>query len=421
MRKKRQPLSGKNFPRIDELKNMDEGFCRYKSLRSFPKGVFSACSVFGGRGGRSIEVFGGCLPATQAYRQNKNRRNAATEIAGGKTERKRLLCREKQNDICGIIGYTGTKEAQKIIIEGLKALEYRGYDSAGMAAFDEYGILHTVKSSGKIVNLEAKMLTGAAFSSRTAIGHTRWATHGAPTDYNSHPHGTDRVMMVHNGIIENEARLRETLLEKGMHFHSETDTEVAAVLVDSLYKGDPIAAIREALKRIRGSYAFGILFTDVPGKIFAVRSGSPLIVGIGEKENFIASDVTPILKYTRRYIALDEGFLAVVSGDGVTVYDRGGDETECRIETARWDVHAAERGGFPHFMKKEIHEEPEAIQKTLSPRITGGLPDFSGEGLDVNRIAQARKITLVACGTAMHAAYTAKLAIEKYALIPCAV
>lgn len=323
--------------------------------------------------------------------------------------------------MCGIIGYTGRKEAKDVIIAGLKALEYRGYDSAGLTAFDEANAFRTVKSVGKIRNLEEKLKTVSPFASHSGIGHTRWATHGAPTDYNSHPHGTGRVMLVHNGIIENYAELKEELLAKGYRFLSETDTEVAAVLIDSLYQGDPAAAIRTAVGKIRGSFAFGILFHDKPGKIYAARKGSPLIIGVGEGENFIASDITAILRYTKQYITLDEGNLAIVSADDIVMEGVDGKQIDFKVDTAHWDVHAAERGGYPHFMKKEIFEEPEAVRKTLSPRLRDGLPDFAAEGLDTARIAAAEKITLVACGTAMHAAYMAKLYFEKFARIPTSV
>ena len=323
--------------------------------------------------------------------------------------------------MCGIIGYTGKKEAREVIIAGLRALEYRGYDSAGLCVFDEANAFRTVKSAGKIRNLEEKLKTVSPFSSRCGIGHTRWATHGAPTDYNSHPQGTGRVMLVHNGIIENYAALKEDLLAKGYRFQSETDTEVAAVLIDSLYTGDPFSAIRAAIGKIRGSYAFGILFHDKPGRIYAVRKGSPLIIGVGEEENFIASDITAILRYTKRYITLDEGNLVAVTPNDVVMEGADGKRMDYRVDTAHWDVHAAERGGYPHFMKKEIFEEPDAIRKTLSPRLRNGMPDFSAEGLDTARIAAAEKITLVACGTAMHAAYMAKLYFEEYARIPATV
>lgn len=323
--------------------------------------------------------------------------------------------------MCGIIGYTGKREAREVIIAGLRSLEYRGYDSAGMTAFDERKSFVTVKSVGKIKALEEKLAVSPAFSSSSAIGHTRWATHGAPTDYNSHPHGTERVMLVHNGIIENYALLKEELLAKGYTFRSETDTEVAAVLLDSLYKGDALAAISALRKKLRGSYAFGILFADQPNVIYAVRQGSPLIIGVGEGENFIASDITAILSYTKQYISLTEGIVAKITAKEASLYGKDGKMVAAKVDTAHWDVHAAERGGYPHFMKKEIFEEPDAVVKTLSPRIVDGKPDFSAEGLDASRLANAEKVTLVACGTAMHAAFMAKLFFERYARIPTVV
>ncbi len=323
--------------------------------------------------------------------------------------------------MCGIIGYTGKRDAREVALTALYSLEYRGYDSAGITAADEEGRLCTVKSVGKIKALEEKLRAQRSFLSHTAIGHTRWATHGAPTDYNSHPHGTKRVMLVHNGIIENYASLKSELLEKGYTFRSETDTEVAAVLLDSLYTGDPLAAIREMTDRVRGSFAFGILFADRPSELYAVRCGSPLIIGIGEGESFIASDITAILRYTKKYVSLDEGRVALIAADKVDIFDKKNDKIDYKVDTAHWDVHAAERGGYPHFMKKEIFEEPEAVRKTLSPRLLDGMPDFSDEGLDTARVAQAKKITLVACGTAMHAAYLGKLFFEKYARIPASV
>ncbi len=323
--------------------------------------------------------------------------------------------------MCGIIGYTGKRDAREVALTALYSLEYRGYDSAGITAVDEEGRLCTVKSVGKIKALEEKLRSERSFLSHTAIGHTRWATHGAPTDYNSHPHGTERVMLVHNGIIENYASLKSELLEKGYTFRSETDTEVAAVLLDSLYTGDPLAAIREMTNRVRGSFAFGILFADRPGELYAARSGSPLIIGVGEGESFIASDITAILRYTKNYVSLDEGRVALITADKVDIFDKRNDKIDYKIDTAHWDVHAAERGGYPHFMKKEIFEEPEAVRKTLSPRLLDGMPDFSDEGLDTERIARAKKITLVACGTAMHAAYLGKLFFEKYARVPASV
>ena len=322
--------------------------------------------------------------------------------------------------MCGIIGYTGKREAKEVLLSGLSALEYRGYDSAGITVFGEDGSLFTVKSVGKIRALEEK-LARSPLSGRTGIGHTRWATHGAPTDYNSHPHGSSRVMLVHNGIIENYAELKGELLSLGYTFRSETDTEVAALLLDSLYTGDPVSAIGAACERLQGSYALGIVFADHPNTLYAVREGSPLIIGVGEGESFIASDITAILGYTKQYITLSEGKIAELKGESIRILGKGGFEQAYRVDTAEWDVHAAERGGFEHFMKKEIFEEPEAIQRCLSSRIKNGIPDFSAEGLDEERLLHAQRILLVACGTAMHAAFMAKGYFERHARVGCEV
>ena len=319
--------------------------------------------------------------------------------------------------MCGIIGYTGKREAKEVLLSGLSALEYRGYDSAGITVFDENNRFYTVKSAGKIRALKEKLDNSTPPGASTGIGHTRWATHGAPTDYNSHPHGAGRVMLVHNGIIENYAELKSELLSLGYTFRSETDTEVAAVLLDSLYKGDPISAIKAVCERLSGSYAFGILFLDKPNTVYAVREGSPLIIGVGEGESFIASDITAILGYTKRYITLDEGKIAEICGESIRIFGKSCKEASYRVDTAEWDVHAAERGGFDHFMKKEIFEEPKVIRGCVSPRIKNALPDFAAEGLNENMLLGAERIVLVACGTAMHAAFMAKMYFEKYARI----
>lgn len=319
--------------------------------------------------------------------------------------------------MCGIIGYSGKREAKEVLLCGLSSLEYRGYDSAGITFFDEGGYFLTQKSVGKIKALREKIDGAPDFSSTCGIGHTRWATHGAPTDYNSHPHGTERVMLVHNGIIENYADLKSELLAKGCKFRSETDTEVAAVLLDTLYTGDPIAAIEAMRVRLRGSYAFAILFFDRPNTVYALREGSPLIIGVGEEESFVCSDITAVLAYTKRYVTLDEGQVAVLSGGDIRIVGAKGKEIRYRVDTAHWDVHAAERGGFPHFMKKEIFEEPDAIRKSLAPRLKNGMPDFEEEGLSPLLFEGAERIVFVACGTAMHAAYLAKLFFERYGRI----
>lgn len=320
--------------------------------------------------------------------------------------------------MCGIIGYTG-KEANslEVLIEGLTALEYRGYDSAGVAAFDKNGNLKVVKSVGRVAAVKEK--TDNFGDSFCGIGHTRWATHGEPSDTNSHPHGTERVQIVHNGIIENYAGLKAELIALGYTFVSETDTEIAAKLIDYYYskKQNRLEAITAATKRLEGSYALGVLFADKADTIYAARKDSPLIIGIGEGANYIASDVTAVLRRTRDYYQLDDLDVAEITPDGVTIYSDG-KQVERKKLTASWDFEAAEKGGFDHFMLKEIHEEPEAMIKTLRPRIKDMLPDFSEEKLDEAMLARVSRLHIVACGTAMHAGLVGKYMLEKFARIP---
>ncbi len=323
--------------------------------------------------------------------------------------------------MCGIIGYIGKDNSVEHLISGLRALEYRGYDSAGVAFFDEGGSLHAVKAAGRLSNAEAKLANAPV--SHCGIGHTRWATHGAPSDVNSHPHGTPLVRIVHNGIVENYAALRDELTALGYTFESETDTEVAAKLIDYYYKVEKLPAleaIEHTTARLVGSWALGVLFADEPDTIYAARQGSPLIVGVGEGGNFIASDITAILKHTRSFYQLDDGELATVTRDSVAVY-KSGTSVEKELKVAHWDVEAAERGGYPHFMLKEINEEPTAVRATLHPRIKNGLPDFTPDGLDTCVFAKISRVHVVACGTAMHAGLIAKEALGRLAKLPCEV
>ena len=257
------------------------------------------------------------------------------------------------------------------------------------------------------------------------IGHTRWATHGEPSDVNSHPHSTPRVSIVHNGIIENYGPLKADLLAKGVTFESETDTEVLVKLIDYFCcaqpKQSPLAALREALAMVRGSYALGVLFRDEPDTIYAVKKESPLIVGWGEGENFVASDIPALLKYTRRYSVLEEGDMAVVKADGIRFYDAFGKPVEREVLTADWDEEAAEKGGYPHFMLKEIHEQPAAITATVSPRVENGMPDLRIPELSDEKLRSIKNIHLVACGTAMHAGMVGKTVIERLARVPAEV
>ena len=318
--------------------------------------------------------------------------------------------------MCGIVGYVGKQQASGILIDGLKKLEYRGYDSAGIA-IHHAGDFVTVKTKGRLKDLEEKINQVGTPVGTCGIGHTRWATHGEPSDINSHPHGNARVTIVHNGIIENYMELKTKLLRKGYDFLSQTDTEVVAKLLDYYYKGDPMEAIKKLIMAVKGSYALGIMFRDIPGKIFALRKDSPLIVGIGQGENFIASDVPAVLKHTREYQLLDENQIAVLEKDHVTVYTTDGETVEQETLTADWDVEAAEKDGYPHFMLKEIFEQTKALNDTISPRLKDGITDFSNEKIPDSLFENTEKIHIVACGTAMHAGMIGKNIIEALARV----
>ena len=322
--------------------------------------------------------------------------------------------------MCGIVGYVGKWNAQDVLLDGLEKLEYRGYDSAGVALALEGGI-RVVKSKGRLAELRKRLAVEALARSGCGIGHTRWATHGEPSDVNSHPHSTPRVSIVHNGIIENYGVLKERLMAKGYTFESETDTEVLVKLIDSCYEGEPLKALRAALAMVRGSYALAVLFRDFPDTLFAVKRESPLIVGWGEEENFIASDIPALLKYTRRYSVLEEGDMAVVNADGIRFYNEFAEPVEREVLTANWDQEAAEKGGYPHFMLKEINEQPAAITATVSPRVENGLPDLRVPELTDERLRRIGTVHLVGCGTAMHAGMVGKAAIEALARVPAQV
>ena len=322
--------------------------------------------------------------------------------------------------MCGIVGYVGKRNAQNVLLDGLEKLEYRGYDSAGVALALEGGI-RVVKSKGRLAELRKKLELQALSESRCGIGHTRWATHGEPSDVNSHPHSTPRVSIVHNGIIENYGILKERLMAKGYTFESETDTEVLVKLIDNCYEGEPLKALHEALGMVRGSYALAVLFKDFPDTVFAVKRESPLIVGWGEGENFVASDIPALLKYTRKYSVLEEGDLAVVTAGSIQFYNEFAEPVEREVLTADWDMEAAEKGGYPHFMLKEINEQPAAITATVSPRVENGLPDLRIPELSDEVLRGIGTIHLVACGTAMHAGMVGKAAIEALARVPAEV
>ncbi len=322
--------------------------------------------------------------------------------------------------MCGIIGYTGYRDSAEVILSGLFSLEYRGYDSAGLAVFTDDGI-KTVKSAGRVQTLKT-LSEKSKLSGHTGAGHTRWATHGAPTSENAHPHTVGKITLVHNGIIENYAEIKAKPELCGCAFRSETDTEVAAALINGYFSatGEPLTALKNATAEIKGSYAFAVLCEGFPDNVFAARSDSPLIIGIGEDENFIASDITAILKYTKKYIVMESGEFAVIGRKSAKLYDKNLCEIKREPSISTWDTGCAEKGGYPHFMLKEIHEEPRALSDAFLGRIKNGVPDFSGDGNDISgRLSRAEKIFTVACGTAMHAGLFGKYMTEKLARRPC--
>lgn len=321
--------------------------------------------------------------------------------------------------MCGIVGYTGPQQAAPVLLEGLKKLEYRGYDSAGVAV-NERGGIHMVKSAGMIRNLCEKTHDGSVFSGTSGIGHTRWATHGAPTDENAHPHVSNdgRFAVIHNGIIENYLALREELSGKGFTFKSETDTEVIVNLLELYYEGDFKQAMLKTIARLEGSYAIGAVCADRPGEVFAARQFSPLILGLGVGENFLASDVTALVAYTKNVIYLDDGELAELSPAGVTVYDCTGRPIDKPVSRVTWDVEAAAKGGFEHFMLKEIIEQPRALKATIDPRIKDGRVVLDDFRLSDEELKNLHKIYITACGSAYYAGQAGKYVIEALARVP---
>lgn len=322
--------------------------------------------------------------------------------------------------MCGIIGYVGETDAVPVLLEGLKNLEYRGYDSAGIAVCRE-GKITTVKTSGRISELEKKLAAGDTPKGDIGIGHTRWATHGAPTDENAHPHSgsSGRVTLVHNGIVENYLELRGELERQGRCFASQTDTEVLVQLFDSLYDGDPIGTMREVMRRVRGSYAVAVLMSDRPDEILAAKKDSPLIVGFGENCNFLASDIPALLKYTRECIAMDDGEMALLKRDGVEFFDASGGRLEKETMYITWDAESAEKGGYRHFMKKEIAEQPRAVRDTLMGRISGGRVRLDEFTLSDEQIKSLRAVHICACGSARYVGMVAKYIIERSSGILC--
>ena len=321
--------------------------------------------------------------------------------------------------MCGIVGYTGSQEAAPVLLEGLKKLEYRGYDSAGIAVLDDDRI-SVSKVTGRIANLCEKTADGKNCPGTVGIGHTRWATHGAPTDTNAHPHMSNdgKFAVVHNGIIENYIALREELTEKGYRFESQTDTEVIVHLIEMYYTGNLKNAVIKASSRLRGSYALGVVCTDEPEKLYAAREASPLILGVGIGENYFASDVTALVPYTRNVIYLDDGEFAEITPDSITVFDPAGRPVNKKISRITWDVQAAEKGGYEHFMLKEIIEQPGAIKATIAPRIKDGKIVLDETGLTAEYLKSINKIVITACGSAYYAGCAGKYAIEKLCRIP---
>ncbi len=323
--------------------------------------------------------------------------------------------------MCGIVGYAGKAQAAPILLEGLSKLEYRGYDSAGICVCAGEK-LQVAKAKGRLQNLREMINDGADIPGTAGIGHTRWATHGAPSDTNSHPHLSDsgKIALVHNGIIENEAKLRQQLMGQGIRFYSETDTEVIANLVGYYYdlQGDLLQAVRNALARLEGSFALGIMCLDCPGTVVAAKKDSPLIFGFGDGENFIASDVPAILKYTRTVAYMDDGELAVFTGDTVSFFNRLGEPIEKQKEEIGWELSDAERGGYAHFMLKEIMEQPKAVRDTLSPRLCSGKISLDGISLNKTFLQKIKKIYLVACGSAYYVSVLAKYTMERNCRIP---
>ena len=325
--------------------------------------------------------------------------------------------------MCGIVGFTGHHAAAPILLEGLSKLEYRGYDSAGLAVRDGINPVRIVKAKGRLRALAEKTDNGLALPGTSGIGHTRWATHGEPSENNAHPHASDdgNVVAVHNGIIENYQELRDKLLRKGYHFYSDTDTEVAVKLIDYYYKKyahTPVDAINHAMVRIRGSYALAVLFKDYPGEIYAARKDSPMIIGVSDGESYLASDVPAILKYTRKVYYIGNMELARLTPEGATFYNLDGDEIQKDLVEIGWSAEAAEKAGFEHFMMKEIHEQPKAVRDTLASAIQDGQIQYDKLGLTPEELGELNAVYIVGCGSAYHVGVTAQYVLEDLARIP---
>lgn len=325
--------------------------------------------------------------------------------------------------MCGIVGFTGAHQAAPILLDGLSKLEYRGYDSSGIAVRDGLKDTEVLKAKGRLKILKEKTNEGKSVKGTCGIGHTRWATHGEPSEDNAHPHVSDdgNVVAVHNGIIENYQELKEKLVRNGYTFYSETDTEVAVKLVDYYYKkyeGNPVDAINHAIIRIRGSYALVMMFKEYPEEIYVARKDSPMILGVADGESYIASDVPAILKYTRNVYYIGNLEMARVRKSEITFYNLDGDEIEKEQKVIEWDAEAAEKGGYEHFMMKEIHEQPKVVADTLNSVLKDGVVDLSGVGLSTEEIRNISEIQIVACGSAYHVGMVGQYVIEDLARIP---
>ena len=323
--------------------------------------------------------------------------------------------------MCGIIGYVGLDDAKKALIKGLQTLEYRGYDSAGIAYCQPDGI-KTIKTVGKVSCLKNKVAENAADDVATCgIGHTRWATHGGVSDTNSHPHTAGKVTLIHNGIIENYKELQEELAAKGLEPVSQTDTEIAAMVINDCYKGDPEAAIKKATGKLEGAYGFCVMFSDIPETIYAVRNGSPLVAAHTSRGSIIASDMVALVSYTKHYFVLEEGHIAKLTKDEILVKNEKNEIYGPQIHHISWDMASAKKGGYDYFMMKEIHEQPEALRNTVRPRMVNGLPDFSADNVDDSIFDGIHRIIITACGTAMHSGLMGKNMIERLCRIPVTV
>ena len=325
--------------------------------------------------------------------------------------------------MCGIVGYVGTRQAAPILLDGLARLEYRGYDSAGIAVRDGDGVPTIVKAKGRLSNLRAKTDNGLTVPGCCGIGHTRWATHGEPSETNAHPHYSDdkNVVGVHNGIIENYQELKTKLLHHNYTFYSETDTEVAVKLIDYYYKkyeGTPVDAINHALVRIRGSYALALMFRDYPGEIYVARKDSPMILGVADDGTYVGSDVPAIMNHTRNIYYIGNMELGRLTRDGITFYNLDGDEIQKEMQTVEWDAASAEKGGYEHFMIKEIHEQPKAIRDTMNAYVKDGAICLDALKLEQGALGKLDRLYIVACGSAYHVATVGKYVIEKITDVP---